>query len=272
MSDKKTVLVFIPAYNCAPQIGRVIAQFDQDGVAQKFSAILCIDNRSTDSTVDQAASALAGCPVKRRFLLRNQENYGLGGSHKVAIDFARDNGYEHLVVLHGDDQGSIFDILPLLEDGVHLRHDALLGARFMRGARTPGYSWFRILGNRMFNLLYSAGTRQRLHDLGSGLNHFRTALFDSGFHQKYPDDLTFNYVLIMGLAARKVDFCFFPIEWREDDQVSNVRLFRQAMTVCKLLAGRIVGGMGYLEKEHREIARSAYHYDIIESWTIPDER
>lgn len=47
-------------------------------------------------------------------LLRNDENYGLGGSHKVAFDYALNNAYDYVVVLHGDDQGSIANLLPYL--------------------------------------------------------------------------------------------------------------------------------------------------------------
>ena len=263
----ESILVFIPAYNCAPQIGRVIAQFDHTDVAKAISAILCVDNRSTDATAKQASKALTACPVEKRFLVRNAENYGLGGSHKVAIDFAKTHGYRHVIVLHGDDQGSIADILPLLHEGEHERHDALLGARFMLGSKTPGYSLLRTLGNRTFNLLYSLGTGRRLYDLGSGLNHFHTALFEDDFHRKYPDDLTFNYALIMGLAIRKADFRFFPIQWREDDQISNVRLLRQAAKMLRLLTGQITGGKRYLASEHRQTVRASYPYEIVETWS-----
>ena len=46
---------------------------------------------------------------------RQDQNYGLGGSHKVAFGYAAAHGYEHLVVLHGDDQGAIVDLLPILD-------------------------------------------------------------------------------------------------------------------------------------------------------------
>ena len=56
MSDK--ILVFIPAYQCAAQIGRVLAQFRQvpPGV---FAEILVVDNRSADDTVAAAGRAMA---------------------------------------------------------------------------------------------------------------------------------------------------------------------------------------------------------------------
>src|SRR5205085_1480740 len=124
------ILVFIPAYNCERQIGRVLEQF-QTVPRGTFDEILVIDNQSRDDTVRVAMATLpaTGLPGS---VARNESNYNLGGSHKAAFAYAERNGFTHVVVLHGDDQGSIHDVLPVMRDGEHLRHDACLGARFMR--------------------------------------------------------------------------------------------------------------------------------------------
>ena len=90
---------------------------------------------------------------------------------------------------------------------------ALLGARFMKGATLQGYSLLRTYANTAFNLIFSAVARRRFCDLGSGLNLFRRAIFDDGFHLKFADNLTFNYFLIFGLADTGKRFAFFPINF-----------------------------------------------------------
>lgn len=104
------ILVFVPMCNCEPQIGRTLAQLADPRIAPRIDGVVCVDHRSTDGGAEAAAAALASCAAPRRWLLRNDENYGLGGSHKVAIDHAMRHGFTHLIVLHGDDQGSIADI------------------------------------------------------------------------------------------------------------------------------------------------------------------
>lgn len=257
-ADHDRILVFIPMYNCAPQIRRVIAQFEAPDVAKLVAGIVCVDNRSTDHTVENATSALEKARIPSRCVLRNDENYGLGGSHKVAIQYARDRGFNHIVVLHGDDQGSVRDIIPLILSGGHRRADCLLGARFMRGSRLVGYSSLRTLGNRVFNLLFSVVARRRLLDLGSGLNHFRTSLFDSNFHFKFADDLTFNYYLILAIAHYGFKSQFFPLTWREDDQISNAKLWRHGIQMLSLLARRLRDGPRFFAAEHRLMPRTAY--------------
>ena len=234
MAGADRILVFVPAYNCAAQIPRVVAQFTAE-VRELVDEVLVVDNRSTDDTLAAAEAALRALPGIRARLVRNVENYGLGGSHKVAIKIALEEGVEHLVVLHGDDQGQLADLLPALRAGDHRRHEALLGSRFMRRSRLVGYSPVRIAGNHVFNALFSVVARRRLTDLGSGLNLFRTSLFEDGFFLRLADDLTFNYHLILHASARDWDLRFVPISWREEDQVSNVKLASQTRRMLAIL-------------------------------------
>jgi glycosyltransferase involved in cell wall biosynthesis len=253
-------------YNCERQIRRAVAQFNDPAVARHFAGLLCVDNQSTDGTETAAAEALAACPVAGRYLLRNDSNYGLGGSHKVAIDFARRHGFDQLAVLHGDDQGHVADLLPHLPRMEAEGLDALLGARFMSGSRLVGYSWLRTAANHVFNWIFSIVAGRRLHDLGSGLNCFSLAHFTDDFHKKYRDDLTFNYYLILGLALRRAHFEFFPLTWREDDQVSNAKLVRQGLRMLQLLWLRLRDRRQFLEGEHRDTPRTAYPSSQVATW------
>ena len=209
------ILVFIPAYNCGKQITRVLAQFD--GVERYFAEVLVVDNRSPDNTLEAAREAAmrVGLPVT---IVRNNDNYGLGGSHKVAFSYAVDNGFDYCVVLHGGDQGSIRDLVPQLEAGAHRGVDCLLGARFAPGAKLEGYSAFRTFGNHVFNLLFSAGAGRRLYDLGSGLNLYRVTKLAGVRCRGFANDLTFNYFMILASVHWGWDIRFFPITWREDGQ------------------------------------------------------
>jgi glycosyltransferase involved in cell wall biosynthesis len=250
-------------YNCANQIGRVVSQVERAVAAGVDLAVLLIDNRSRDDTLEMARTALARAALPEAWLLQNNDNYGLGGSHKVAFGFARDHGFDHLIVLHGDDQGSLADILPLLAAGEHVLTDALLGARFQPGARLQGYSRLRTVANHVFNAIFSIVAGRRLYDLGSGLNLFRTAIFDDGFHWRYADDLTFNYYLILGLVHHGRTIGFFPISWREDDQVSNAKLTSQGLRMLRLLAGRITSRRAFFAGEHRATVREAYPATLV---------
>ncbi|MEM9437575.1 MAG: glycosyltransferase family 2 protein [Pseudomonadota bacterium] len=266
------LLVFIPMFNCAPQIPRVLAQLRDDVVKPWIDGVICIDNGSDDGTVDVARAELETVPADTRVLARNDANYGLGGSHKVAIEFAEREGFDTLVILHGDDQGSILDLIPHLKAGAHEDVSFLMGARFMPGSRLEGYSTLRTLANRVFNVIFSTVSGTRLFDLGSGLNLFRVSAFSDGFHLRFADNLTFNYYLILAIATGRHSLRFFPLHWREDDQVSNAKLGRMGLQILGLLARFCLGPRRFFESDHREVARDAYPTTELARWDVSEAR
>lgn len=262
MAQNERFLVFIPCYRCEKQIPRTLAQLSE--VHTLNCEILVLDNRSPDGTVEaaiQAADRLK-LPVN---VARNDENYGLGGSHKAAFDYAIEHGFDYVIVLHGDDQGNIADLLPMIAAGKHRDVDCLLGARFMRGARLQGYSAFRTFGNRVFNLLFSAVAAKRLYDLGAGLNLYKVDSLRKAEWRYFGNDLTFNYYMILASAAWGWSLRFFPISWREDDQLSNVKLFRQAKRTIALLLEFACSRKAFLAKNHSGRESGKYTSTIIHS-------
>ncbi|WP_250523098.1 MULTISPECIES: glycosyltransferase family 2 protein [unclassified Caballeronia] len=258
--NREDILVFIPAYNCARQIGRTLLQLK--GCEALFREVIVVDNRSTDNTVDVAISAAAQLALPTR-VVRNWDNLGLGGSHKSAFAYAAREGFDYLVVLHGDDQGNIRELVPQIERGEHRTVDCLLGARFMPGSRLENYSTFRTLGNEVFNLLFSAASGKRLYDLGSGLNMYRVNAVKKLRYQGFADNLTFNYYMILATVWHRWNIRFFPISWREDDQVSNVKLTRQSFQVLKLLATFVFRRRYFLDGQHTPRSPEDYRFDTV---------
>jgi glycosyltransferase involved in cell wall biosynthesis len=264
MSDSTPrILVFIAAYRCEAQITRVIDQFDEH-VQQWVDTVMVVDNRSPDNTlsaaIERGKSRLTNC----RFIAWvNDNNYGLGGSHKAAFRYALENGFDYLVVLHGDDQADIRDLIPELECGAHLDVDCLLGARFMRGSKLKGYSMVRSIGNHVYNKLFSLAALRNIHDLGSGLNLYRLSAFRDFYYQAFPDGLTFNYVMLLASYHAGQRVRFFPISWREEDQVSNVKLFSQAFKVLGLLGSFFFRRAAFLATDMRDRPFDAYNGKIV---------
>ncbi len=263
LGPKAKLLVFIPAYRCEQQVRRVLDQFDA-ATQRWIHTVLLVDNRSPDGTLAAAIrhgrQRLKHC----RFIAwRNAGNYGLGGSHKVAFGYGLEHGFDYLIVLHGDDQACIQDMVAALERGAHANVDCLLGARFMPQSSLEGYSRLRTIGNRVYNLLFSAAVGRHVQDLGSGLNLYRLAAFKSRHYIKFPDDLTFNYVMLLASCHLRQRLTFFPITWREADQVSNVRLVRQAVRVLGLLLRFMVWRGAFLATDMRERPIAEYAGEVM---------
>lgn len=261
MKDK--IVVFIPMYNCEKQITRVLDQFKTE-VQTYVDEVIIINNRSTDNGEVVVQEYLQKTPLQIPVtLLRNNQNYGLGGSHKVAFDYAIKHDYDYIVVLHGDDQGHIDNLLPYLKNREYAKFDCFLGARFMRNSQLDGYSKFRTFGNIVYNLLFASVTKYMIYDLGSGLNMYSTKILTDAFYLKYKDNLMFNYCMILGSSYYGHKIKFFPIRWSEDDQVSNVKMVNQAITVLKLLGKFAMNRTQFIEEEHRDNLIDQYSAELI---------
>lgn len=258
----KKIMVFIPMYNCEKQITRVLEQFDAK-ISSYIDKVIIVNNRSTDNSENVVLNYKNVNLNRKIILLRNKENYNLGGSHKVAFDYAITNNYDYVIVLHGDDQGDIKDLLPFLEKKEYEKYDALLGSRFSKNSKLKGYSMFRIVGNLVFNFIFSICLRKKIKDLGAGLNMYNVKSLKSKYYIKYPDKLTFNCYMLLAVKCYKQNIKFFPISWREDDQISNVKMFSQAFATLKIPINYLFKGKKYLEKEHRDKIISSYEAVVV---------
>ena len=231
IGDPLKTFIAIPAYNCAPQISRVLDEIDTD-LAARVEEIWVIDNRSTDGTAEVAVAYAAKGRLPNLRVFQTQQNNNLGGTHKVAFNHAAALGGTHVAILHGDNQAKSSEVGMLLDVAESGKAQTVLGSRFSKGSTLQGYDWKRIAGNRVLNAIYSVVALRKLSDLGSGINLFALSDLDPKTYQRFADKLTFNFELLLDLVSRKVRFVYVPITWREDDQVSNARnwnIFRTAL-------------------------------------------
>jgi glycosyltransferase involved in cell wall biosynthesis len=227
-------LLFIPAYNCQQQLPRVLDQIDSE-VFSFVDEVIVIENRSTDGTLSVAKEKLISLTGVSRTLIQNSENYSLGGSIKRAILYAQENAFTHIIVLHGDDQANIHDLIPAFKSGVVAANELVIGARFHKDSTLVGYSTFRILGNRALGAIFSLITWKKIDDLIAGLNVFKVSFFNDQLFLKFPNDLTFDAHVLLEACDKKAKIAFVPVTWREEDQQSNAKIIRQGWTILKLL-------------------------------------
>lgn len=132
----------------------------------------------------------------------------------------------------------------------------------MRGSRLTGYSAFRTFGNIVYDFLFAAVVRKRVFDLGSGLNVYSVKMLEDSFYEKFPDNLMFNYCMILASQYYGHNIRFYPISWREEDQISNVKMVNQAVTVLKMLFA-YYRNPAVIEEDYRDKAIEEYKAEII---------
>lgn len=259
---KNKILLFIPMFNCEKQITRVLNQIDEK-VREYITEIMVVDNRSTDKSQEKVINYIENNKDKNIKLFLNTENYNLGGSHKVAFNYAVKNNFDYVIVLHGDDQGNLLDFLPLLKEETYKKYDCCLGARFMKESKLNGYSFIRIWGNYIFNWLFSIVTKEKVYDLGSGLNMYSVKILKNEYYKKFPDTLYFNNCMLLASYYYKHNLLFYPISWKEEDQVSNNKLIKFSISLLKMLKNYKENSQKYITSEMREKIIDEYKTDIV---------
>ncbi len=250
-------LLVIPTYNCGEHICSVLTKLKDLGIQEYFEEVIVIDNCSKDATLNNALKFYDKNRTNWLKIGVNKSNYGLGGTHKVAVNYSLKYGYSSFAVLHGDDQGDISDLI----SNVHLVREnidcsAFLGARFMKNSRLLGYSRVRILGNLVLNLLMSSVTLKKINDMGSGVNLFKVKDLIAINVFTLPDDLTFNNKLILALCQNKKKFIYFPITWSETNQISNAKLLNQALKIITM-------SVRYVLRLKNSEEKDIYDYEFV---------
>ena len=254
------ILLFIPAYNCNNQISRVLDKVKK--IDDLVSGIIIVDNKSKDNTLSILKEEKKQLNSKYK-IIENEQNYGLGGSHKVAFEYAISNNFDYVIVLHGDDQADINNLKLLLENKEYKNYDCLLGSRFMKNSVLKGYSKFRIFGNIIYNNIFSFILNKKVYDLGSGLNMYDVNMLKNKYYKKFPDNLVFNYCMILATDFYNQNVKFFPISWREEDQVSNVKMLSQSTQVLSLLLKYRLNKRKFMKEDHRINKIDEYRFKEI---------
>ena len=145
-------ITFIPVYNCEIQISRLLLKFSklEKKIQNLFGPIVIIDNNSSDKTLKTCKKYID--KINHHFIIiKNKENWGFGGTHKIAFKYFLTTNHSHMFFFHGDDQGELKDIVKFYEE---IKKNnflmCILGSRFMKNSKTPGYSKFRILSVQLF--------------------------------------------------------------------------------------------------------------------------
>lgn len=235
MKSTDKIMLFIPMYNCEKQISRVIKNIKPEH-QMMLAEVVIIDNRSQDNSIEIAKEHLAKFITHTKFsLLQNKKNYSLGGSVKRAFLYAIEKKYDYLISLHGDDQGDLNDAIRVIKNREHKNNIICIGARFHPQSQLMGYSKFRILGNKIFNFFWSLISSRKIYDMIAGINIYDVSYLKSEFYMKFPNNLTFDLHFLLHILTKNSKFMYFPIKWKEEDQISNAKIFRQAFIIFKMM-------------------------------------
>lgn len=161
-------LAIIPGLNVAQHVGRVVERVPRHEV----EGILVVDDGSSDDTA--GAARRAGAEV-----VRHEQNQGAGAAIRTGIRYAREHGYDTVVVLNAIGKFDPADVGTLLTPLRADQADLVQGSRFVDGGSHSGIPFKRRIGTRGYSLAFSTLLGHRVSDASSGIRAFKTSLSEA---------------------------------------------------------------------------------------------
>ena len=203
----KEVLIIIPAYNEAENIGNVLDQLETAEVSG-IADVLIMNDASTDGT---------NWIVKKRGhkVVTHVFNLGYGSALQLGYKYAVRRGYEYVIQMDADGQHDVCNIPELYkalktpdENGVC--PDIVIGSRYMNGEwdsyPTGHLKRFAI---RLFRTMIRNRCHQQIWDPTSGLQglSFKAFLYYSmynRFDDRYPDANMIMQMMLLGFKITEI--------------------------------------------------------------------
>ncbi|UCE23975.1 MAG: glycosyltransferase family 2 protein [Candidatus Zixiibacteriota bacterium] len=161
------VLVAVVAYNEGERLRRLWQQFP---VERDYGLVL-IDDGSTD----QSTSFLENTSVQ---IIRHERNLGVGAAIRSAVEYARREGFQVLVIMAGNGKMLPSEICRLITPILEDRADYVQGSRYLEGGASPNLPWARNLAIRALTCVTSLIVGTGGTDITCGFRAYRTAILD----------------------------------------------------------------------------------------------
>ena len=168
------VLVSPVAFNEHVKLKNVIERFLKSPVFGRVD-YLVVDDGSTDGTTEMIQS-YAARGVKT---IKHPARSGVGSAIRTAIVYARQNSYDVLVIMAGNDKDNPDEIPQVLSPIEKEGFDFIQGSRYKGKVGSGGdMPLYRKFATRLHPFLFSVFTGKKFTDTTNGFRAFRLKIFD----------------------------------------------------------------------------------------------
>jgi dolichol-phosphate mannosyltransferase len=180
------VLVCPVAYNERVKLHSVISRY-LDSPVQQQADYLIVDDASDDGTSD----VIAGYAARGIGTIKHPQRRGVGAAIRTAIHYAREKGYEVLVIMAGNDKDNPEEISKLIEPILTAGYDFVQGSRYKKPFGSPvtqgspdsaavhgDMPLYRRIATKIHPWLMSVITGRKVTDSTNGFRAMRVSLFE----------------------------------------------------------------------------------------------
>lgn len=281
------VAIFVCAFQAEHFIESVLERIPEQ-LRPHFAEIYVFDDSSSDRTVERARAAVdrLGANVT---VYRTPFNRGYGGNQKLGYLHAIRQGYDYVVLLHGDGQYAPEYLPQIVRTLGEEQPDALIASRMInrRDALRGGMPLYKWVGNQVLTAVENRMLGSRLSEFHSGYRAYKVEALRSIPFALNSDDFHFDTEILIQLLRTGRRIVEIPVPTFYGDEISRVNGMKYAANCLKAVTKVLLQDVGLFYEPKFDFGRfeetgyvlkragNTLHHDILERdwpahWHVAD--
>ena len=251
--------IFIVAYNALTTLSTVLKRITPD-VWQNVEQVVVFDDASQDATYELAVGIQAMTNLPKLKVLKHSKNLGYGGNQKAGYRYFIDQGFDIVVLLHGDGQYAPELLSHMYAPLVRGEADAVFGSRMMKDFGGPlkgGMPLYKYVGNRVLTAFENRALGLNLTEFHSGYRAYNVHALAQINLDKLTGDFHFDTEIIIKLHHQNFRILEVPIPTFYGDEICRVNGLKYARAIVRAVT------------RYTETARAVRSHPEYEEYFVP---
>ena len=228
------VLIYIVCYNAERHICNVLKRIHQEYRNNPDVTVMISDDCSSDNTALVAIKACKELAFMNYEVIRTRINQGYGGKQKIGYNYACNNGFDYVILLHGDGQYAPEEIhnFFILFNEVP---DVILGSRMLikKNALKGGMPLIRLVSNIILTKIQNLLARTEFSEFHTGYRAYSTKFLREVPFELNSDGFDFDTDILLQAKFLDKRIKEFPIPTFYGDEKCHVNLTRYGLDILK---------------------------------------
>ncbi|MBV9300739.1 MAG: glycosyltransferase [Acidobacteriaceae bacterium] len=236
-SKGKRIGIFIVTFNAITTLNKVLRRITPD-VWRNVEQVVVFDDASEDATYELAVGIQTMSNLPQLRVLKHSKNLGYGGNQKAGYRYFIEQGFDIVVLLHGDGQYAPELLSHMYAPLVAGEADAVFGSRMMKDFGGPlkgGMPLYKYIGNRVLTSIENRALGLRLTEFHSGYRAYNLHALSQIKLDNLTDDFHFDTEIIIKLHHQGFRIKEVPIPTFYGDEICYVNGTKYAKAIVRSL-------------------------------------
>ncbi len=255
----KRIGIFIVAYNALTTLSKVLKRITPE-VWRNVEQVVVFDDASQDETYELAVGIQAMANLPKLRVLKHSSNLGYGGNQKAGYRYFIEQGFDVVVLLHGDGQYAPELLSHMYSPLVRGEADAVFGSRMMKefgGPLKGGMPLYKYVGNRVLTAFENRALGLHLTEFHSGYRAYNLHALAQIKLDKMTDDFHFDTEIIVKLHHQNFRILEVPIPTFYGGEICYVNGLKYAKAILSAVY------------RYTETSRAVRRYPEYEEYFVP---